>query len=488
MNIGVRLGRPGQALQRSLRSGHQPDGHIALQGAAGGSDQAQTAQETFELEVSEAETGRLQPRVRVSPSEGEERLRLELDPELTSLQGEALVPGVHAEGLARVAIVDPQQALTAWRDLQTCRGQGPAVWNQHRRVRESHHAVRPGPATSERDRLPFEQPAGQVTAGAFPPLLQFVDARREPLQPLLEGVHWYLYSRMRIQPVPLGRRWPRRRRGESRPSRPHDGSRHGRPARTRRLALPPMHSIAAVANPRAPEVMPAQPAIASRSVLPCANDAQARQRSASASVKAVTLSPVFQETEATATKRATKLRQPSATPKGPSAVVAMPSPTTAAAADRIAGSWYRPTAPHRAPNVPKTVALIVCPRPKLHMAATNCVTPPKAVKTGRASASWAPGSAHHPARIVPIAKVETANATRPRGIGSPLETVRCDSGASTFSADTALVTLPVSHDSVSPAVRHLAVVPVITTNRLGLGADSLHCSIGARHTCPMQTT
>src|SRR5262249_28112102 len=117
--------------------------------------------ETFELEVIEAETGRLQPRVRVSPSEGEERLRLELDPELTSLQGEALVPGVHAEGLARVAIVDPQQALTAWRDLQTCRGQGPAVWNQHRRVRESHHRA---PAGARRARG-APAPAAKTRAG-----------------------------------------------------------------------------------------------------------------------------------------------------------------------------------------------------------------------------------------------------------------------------------------------------------------------------------
>src|SRR5215813_14642987 len=231
-----------------------------------------------------------------------------------------------------------------------------------------------------------------------------------------------------------------------------------------------MHNSAAVAKPRAPDVMPTQPAIASRSVLPCANDAQVSKRRASARAKAVALSPAFQVREAKPTKRATKLRQPSATPKGPSAVVAMPSPTTAAAAVRMAGSWYIPTAPHRAPKVPKNVALIVCPRPRLHMAATNCVTPPNAVKTGRARASCAPGSAHQPARIVPIAKVESANATRPRGIGSPLATARCDSSASTFSADTALACLPASHDSVSPALRHLAVVPVITTHRLGLGA------------------
>src|SRR5262249_16040923 len=191
--------------------------------------------ETFELEVIEAETGRLQPRVRVSPSEREERLRLELDPELTSLEGEALVPGVHAEGLARVAIVDPQQALTAWRDLQTCRGQGPAVWNPHRRAPHAHRALPPRPPTSEpAPARSSPGPAAGPRRRTSPPLPKFVDARRGPLHPLLEGAHWYLYSRMRIQRVPLGRRWPRRRRGESRPSRPHDGSRHGRPARTRR--------------------------------------------------------------------------------------------------------------------------------------------------------------------------------------------------------------------------------------------------------------
>src|SRR5215472_1281562 len=289
------------------------------------------------------------------------------------------------------------------------------------------------------------------------------------------------YSRMQIQPVPLGCRWPpRRRRKWPPPPRVHNGNRHDRPVCRSRLAPPPAHDTAAVANPSAPDIMPAQPAIASRSVFPCANDAQVSKRRASARAKAVALSPAFQDREAKPTTRATKQRQPSATPKGPSAVVAMPSPTTAAAAVRMAGSWYIATAPHRAPKVPKNVALIVCPRPRLHMAATNWVTPPKAVNTGSASASCAPGSAHQPARIVPMVKVESANATSPRGIRSPVATVCGVCRASGFSADTALIDLPACHGSVSPAVRHLPVAPVITRTRLAPAAWGLHCPIEAR--------